>query len=158
MVSPRMAVIVPLYACIEVFVRLIDDPTASTWSSDFALLELGVAHFARIELYSDGKCSIPFARELAQLANDLHNNPLTSRDVQDPDLDASGAGGLLTPATRGAGTNDTAGSDGLNVSSSESCNEVLVTDAVQWPEGVPDILDLEWWSDDFDSWNLDGWI
>ena len=101
----RIAVIVPLYACVEVFVRLIDDPAASTWSSDFALLELGVAHFARIELYSDGKHSIPFARELAQLANELHDYPSTSRDDQDPGTDA--------PATLATGTDEIT----LNVSS-----------------------------------------
>ena len=93
----RMAVVVPLYACIDVFVRMIDDPTRASFQSDLALLELGVGHFARLDLYSNEKYSIPFARELVHIASDLQNRMRTNAATQT--ADASTSLGVITPTT-----------------------------------------------------------
>lgn len=96
----RVAVVVPLYACFNIFIglidKLIDKSSGNAWQSHFALLELGVAHFARLELYSDGKYSITFARELAQLANEQHNRLQNDAVPQSTNTPAST--GLTTPA------------------------------------------------------------
>lgn len=63
-----MAFHVPLFSLVNVFVHVLMEPDRSTVETDLSLIDIGVAHFLRLELLTESKISLPFSKDLAKLA------------------------------------------------------------------------------------------
>lgn len=63
-----MAFHAPLFSLINVFVHVLMEPGSSTVDTDLSLIDIGVAHFLRLELSADSRISFPFPKDLAKLA------------------------------------------------------------------------------------------
>jgi hypothetical protein len=60
-----------MYALINLFIYILQRPNAHTVQSDLTLLDIGAAHFSRLEFATESECSFPFARDLVSLARDV---------------------------------------------------------------------------------------
>ena len=96
----------PLYASIELFIHLLRDPTAPNAQADLTLLEIGSGHFARLEFTSDSYMSIPFVRDITQIARnavEVHKNAPSQAVTDSSAPDGTFIGrpppdiGILTP-------------------------------------------------------------
>lgn len=58
----------PIWALINMFIHVLQNPSSPVVSSDLALMDIGTAHFSRLELATDSDLSFPFARDLTRLA------------------------------------------------------------------------------------------
>jgi len=59
-----------MYAIINLFIFILQNPDHSRVRSDLALMDIGAGHFARLEFATDSEISIPFVKEMAALARD----------------------------------------------------------------------------------------
>lgn len=57
-----------MYALINLFIHILQNPDLPTVQSDLALMDIGAAHFARLEFATDSEIPIAFAKEIAALA------------------------------------------------------------------------------------------
>ncbi|KAH9203248.1 hypothetical protein DL95DRAFT_419200 [Leptodontidium sp. 2 PMI_412] len=63
----------PLFSPIKVFVHVLLEPDSPTVNTDLSLIDLGIAHFLRLDLSTDHKISFHFLRILQSLRNKLSN-------------------------------------------------------------------------------------
>jgi len=64
----RLAYFGPLYALINLFIHILQHPELPSAQSDLALMDIGAAHFARLEFATDAEISMAFVKEIAALA------------------------------------------------------------------------------------------
>ncbi len=57
-----------MYALINLFIHILQNPDLPTVQSDLALMDIGAGHFARLEFATDSEVPITFAKEIAALA------------------------------------------------------------------------------------------
>lgn len=72
-----------MYSLINLFIHILQHPDISTVQSDLALMDIGAAHFARLEFVTDSEVPIPFAKDIASLARTAvkYHKTLSSRPV-----------------------------------------------------------------------------
>lgn len=86
LIHSRIAFHAPMYALINLFVHILRQPNEST-QSDLNLLEIGAAHFSRLELATESEVSFPFVRDLVALARTTVTKakigilPVRARDI-----------------------------------------------------------------------------
>lgn len=61
----------PIYALLNLFIYILQNPDHPNVNSDVALMDIGAGHFARLEFATDSQISVPFAKEVAALARDV---------------------------------------------------------------------------------------
>ncbi|KIW31163.1 uncharacterized protein PV07_02832 [Cladophialophora immunda] len=64
----------PIYAFINLFIHILQNPDLPTVPTDLALLEVGAGHFARLEFATESEVPIVFAKEVAALARQAVKN------------------------------------------------------------------------------------
>lgn len=57
-----------MYALINLFIYTLQHPDNPSVQSDCALMDIGAAHFARLDFATDGEVSITFGKDIAALA------------------------------------------------------------------------------------------
>ena len=58
----------PMYALINLFIHVLQKPGNPTAQSDLTLMEIGAAHFLRLEFATASEISFPFVKELVNMA------------------------------------------------------------------------------------------
>ncbi|EXJ63292.1 uncharacterized protein A1O5_11613 [Cladophialophora psammophila CBS 110553] len=64
----------PIYAFINLFIHILQNPDLPTVQSDLALMDVGAGHFARLEFATEAEVPIFFAKEVAALARQAVKN------------------------------------------------------------------------------------
>jgi hypothetical protein len=63
-----------MFALINIFIVVLETPTAPSNQSDLALLDMAAGHFAQMQVLTSSLLSFPFAREIASLARRTVSN------------------------------------------------------------------------------------
>ena len=66
----RLSFFGPIYALINLFIYILQNPKKPGIQSDLALMEVGAGYFARVKFATASEISIDFARELAIIARE----------------------------------------------------------------------------------------
>ncbi|EXJ70411.1 uncharacterized protein A1O5_06479 [Cladophialophora psammophila CBS 110553] len=71
----------PMYALINLFIYILQNPQRPSIQSDLALMEVGAGYFARVKFATGSGISISFAREMATLAREATERVYGNTDV-----------------------------------------------------------------------------
>jgi len=64
-----------MYALVNLFIYILQNPRHPRVQSDLALLDVGAGHFARLQIAMDSEVSVDFVKEMATLARGASENP-----------------------------------------------------------------------------------
>lgn len=64
----RLAFFGPIYAVINLFIHILQNPNSPTIQSDLLLLDIGATHFTHLQLATDSEMAIPFAKDITAFA------------------------------------------------------------------------------------------
>lgn len=106
MTASSLAYYTPIYALMNLFIHILQDPNQPSVESDLLLMEIGVGHFMRLELLTGFQTFTPFVKDISQMSrnaveqarraekeNIVHNETnFNAVDLADaPVLDTTGA-------------------------------------------------------------------
>lgn len=145
----RLAFQGPMYALINLFIHILQNPELPTINSDLALMDIGAAHFARLEFATDSVVPIVFAKDVAALARTAVKNSKTFAPPHSSQSTMYSESGIL-PEKNSLGPG-TAGYDGIGT----PMNDVSL--AVISMKGHPDRLPPQNYSSNVFDFELDHW-